>query len=123
VTTDDERSRAAATVGLFAFVEARLADEEAAFDRDAEAEAEQLRTDGLPATTADDVRRFWLEPSSVSHWPRRLAEVEAKRRILRIHEAAGLDCDYGAGSDDDPTVRAVAAVFADHPDYRREWTP
>jgi hypothetical protein len=48
------------------------------------------------------------------------AECEAKRRIVREHDAAG--CDYCPEVVDDcPTLRALAAVYRDHPDYREEW--
>jgi hypothetical protein len=63
--------------------------------------------------------------------PRVLAECEAKRRIV---EACGdiwepndhrwmsdTDADYHAGLE--VAARFLAAIYADHPDYRQEWKP
>ena len=47
-----------------------------------------------------------------------LAECRAKRRIER-HLACG-DVSYGDSSTC-PDIRDLAAVHADHPDYREEW--
>jgi hypothetical protein len=79
-----------------------------------------------------------------------LREVEAKRAILAEHQLSGSSdiraerqgqwgrpepalalgcrvCDYDdgwlGGSDGCPTLRHLAAVYADHPDYRDEWRP
>jgi hypothetical protein len=85
---------------------------------------------------------------------RMLAEVEAKRRMLDLHEPEPSGYQYGRyvypalgdlacshceslchsssgiscnGSPDAPwpcpTVRLIAAVYAEHPDYREEWRP
>jgi hypothetical protein len=61
------------------------------------------------------VRRF--DPARV------LAECVAKRRIVLLHGIPGdgtFDdpCDYFPGCD---TLRILAAVYANHPDYREEW--
>lgn len=69
------------------------------------------------------------------HNPARiLAECAAKRAILNIHTDRDGDCsrcsDYAwfavlDGGDHEtypcPTVKAIAAVYSDHPDYRKEW--
>jgi len=68
------------------------------------------------------------------HDPARvLREVEAKRAILAEHERVGETCetcsDTYHGFDCEgweepypcPTLRALAAVYADHPDYHAEW--
>lgn len=68
-----------------------------------------------------------------------LAECEAKRRIVALHayQARGatwgecavcFDPQTGPGEYDFetwpcPTLRVLAAVYADHPDYRPEWRP
>lgn len=57
-----------------------------------------------------------------------LAEVEAKRQIVALHEPVDdepdgfclhCDCDsWPCG-----TIAALALPYADHPDYREEWKP
>ncbi len=72
-----------------------------------------------------------------------LAECEAKRRIVELHEAGGT---YPVGDGDGPrqaycatcgsgepyeyptpwpcdTLRLLALSYVDHPDYREEWRP
>lgn len=54
-----------------------------------------------------------------------LAECEAKRRIIAEHDGAHhcvrhIDPDDNVDCD---TIRSLAAVYADHPDYREEWKP
>lgn len=64
-----------------------------------------------------------------------LAECAAKRRIVELHYqdvvpgkfdlAEDHACDRGWGdvayTEDCTTLRALAAVYSDHPDYRDEW--
>lgn len=58
-----------------------------------------------------------LVPHIARHDPARvLAEVRAKRSILA--EYTDGDCDIAL-----PHVLAIAAIYADHPDYREEWRP
>lgn len=80
------------------------------------------------------------------HGPSRvLAECEAKRRIVELHQLMDYDqpyrgtpccerCTAGGeypaddGDTDEqnwpcPTLRALALPYADHPDYREEWKP
>jgi hypothetical protein len=82
------------------------------------------------------------------HDPARvLAECEAKRRIVELHRIGDPDewdpdlwacrlcqwdedCDspkhdyqHGAGRFPCDTLRHLAAVYADHPDYRDDWRP
>ena len=63
-----------------------------------------------------------------------LREVEAGRAILADHHQEGTSiwcnrCDPGADLGDSSTwypcrtLRAIAAVWSDHPDYRQEWAP
>ena len=70
-------------------------------------------------------------------WTRVLAECEAKRRIMALHDfdfvaPAGAEsswdeftscrtCRGDSGEYPCPTLRALASVYADHPDYRQEW--
>jgi hypothetical protein len=59
------------------------------------------------------------EPGTPAHSARILAECEAKRRIVEEHHRhdAG-QRGYGATR---YAVLCLAAVYADHPDYRPEW--
>lgn len=64
------------------------------------------------------------------HDPARvLREVEAKRLIMALHsDSLGRDpsCssrDYPEISEDCETLRALAATYGEHPDYRDEWKP
>ena len=93
---------------------------------------------------ADDVD--WDDYNPLHQPARVLAECEAKRRIVereRWKPPHGMDCDghpgawmphgdYGAGycmwgaehdGEQSATLRDLAAVYADHPDYRNEWRP
>ena len=74
---------------------------------------------------------------------RMLAECEAKRRIVGIHELDPIEvyswgttgggcglCDHSCetggdtwGHDPCETLKALALPYADHPDYRQEWKP
>lgn len=111
------------------FIEARLAEDEA---------AARLRAPTVfVGTSMTDMRVS--EPES-----RALREVEAKRAILDAHPTAdglspyerscGIGMSFGCGTchQDDgiicgygwcPTLRALASVWSDHPDYRQEWKP
>lgn len=57
------------------------------------------------------------------------AEVEAKRRLLKEHEAAERRAsgypDSSAGICDglDIALRCLAVAYADHPDYNPTWAP
>lgn len=75
--------------------------------------------------------------TSASSAARVLAECEAKRRIVELHGAYPTPqaMTYGTitacqecGSVDDspvewpcPTLRHLASIYADHPDFREEW--
>jgi len=95
-------------------------------------------TDWLLARIAEDeadAQRIPTEDGYAHHtncWDkdRVLAECEAKRRIVALHEvrdpqAARPVCDQDRlmGDADYPclTLRALAAVYADHEGYREEW--
>jgi hypothetical protein len=48
-----------------------------------------------------------------------LAECKAKRRIVERHSSCGDVSDGDPSSC--PDIRDLAAIHADHPDYREEW--
>jgi hypothetical protein len=53
-----------------------------------------------------------------------LADIKAKRRV--VEECRALDsetCDCCAFGRADDMLRALASPYADHHDYRQEWTP
>ena len=66
-----------------------------------------------------------------------LAEVEAKRQLLDLHEPGEMEyvdgdvcmvCENTDVGDEGPfypcrTLRLLAMPYADHPDYREEWKP
>lgn len=63
---------------------------------------------------------------------RALAEVEAKRRIMQVHERLPdgefcVTCDAPSGIPGEPygcaTLRLLALPYVEHPDYREEWRP
>ena len=83
---------------LVEFLEARIAEDEA--------EAKPM------AGLDDDDRGGW----AIVYAERVLAECAAKRAILDV-------CDDGGPwpSDIDRIERALAAIYKDHPDYRKEW--
>ena len=121
---------------------------EAQFVKACEAEAEYLRSDGMPDTTADEVREFWLRPESDTGWALDLARIAADRQILaRLTaletEQKRLNREYQDWVDgNDSThpkparfseterkeilglrmaLRFLASAYADRPGYREEW--
>ena len=112
---------------LTEFLLARIAEDEA----DPWRGAELIGTDRVvgraerEALAADE--REWVA--------RALAECVAKRRIVNGHTGWHV-CpnltdegytDYGDGSGDEweaicPTLRTLAAIYADHPDFNPDWT-
>ncbi|MFE9337788.1 DUF6221 family protein [Streptomyces sp. NPDC007063] len=77
--------------------------------------------DGTPVA-----KHAWADEGAhiTRHDPARvLAEVDARRRILRWHldeECCSVCLDDVEGC---PLFRALALPYADHPDYREEWRP
>jgi len=67
----------------------------------------------------------------IARWDpaRVLAEVEAKRRIIREYEAAAAyydqhpDAPAGEAHGLYTTLKALALPYADHPDYHKDWRP
>jgi len=78
-------------------------------------------------STADALHIAEHDPARV------LAEVDAKRQIIGLHEPAEyeyadanvcLTCDQGGPlAYPCPTLRLLALPYADHPAYRDEWRP
>lgn len=55
---------------------------------------------------------------------RTLAECAAKRAIVGLHKVGADQCDEHNAMFESiacPTIRALAAVYKDHPDYKQEW--
>lgn len=101
-------------------------EDEAQFPKACEAEAEYLRSDGMPDTTADEVREFWLKPETGTEWPFRLARIAADRQILAMHtghhECPSIEDNCGWVTDDRcATVRLLASAYADRPGYQEAW--
>ena len=115
---------------LIEFLLARITDEEN-LARDAASEGTphrtgwQLWTSKVDTTPGGELLgpRGSVEASPV----RVLAECEAKRAIMKLHSAEpGQHPDF-CGHDlrelPCPTLRLLALVYADHPDYLPEWKP
>jgi hypothetical protein len=71
----------------------------------------------VPTVVAGHIARH--DPARV------LAECEAKRSVLALHRSGDAWCDYCSHSvvdDRCPTIRALAAVFRDHPDFDPAWS-
>lgn len=132
---------------LVAFLRARLDEDEAVARA---AEPGPWSTNGYEIVTRADDRDLadvygggGSTPDHIArHDPARvLAEVEAKRRIIEMHETEPaipeVYCDHGTHSPGKPamcaacgyeeapcpTLRLLAIPYADHPDYRQEWRP
>jgi hypothetical protein len=55
---------------------------------------------------------------------RALAECEAKRRIVSVLDAVlAQSRNHEQRQNAETTLRHLAAVYSDHPDYREEWRP
>jgi len=119
-------------VTVAGFLLARIAEDEASA---LEAQAyEQSDRDGPRLIHVCDYLGPELADHIARHGPARvLAECEAKRRIVEEH-APWLDvgkstCPRCRGAANRavpapcPTLRALASVYANHPDYRQEWRP
>jgi len=107
---------------LAAFLAARLDEDEA-----------RIVPVGSPGYCEDDAEGIHLTPARV------LREVAAKRAILELHHIRRIgtwpvcthcrpvDPEYTDDLTSEPwpcrTLRALAAVYSDHPGYRQEWAP
>jgi hypothetical protein len=110
---------------LIAFLTARLDEDEKAAMTAARLAGTDWRTNGpivvapLRETTAWEIGE--VSPFVARHDPARaLCEVEAKRAILAEYEAMD---DEGLYHGLSRAIVHLAAVWSDHPDYRREWAP
>ena len=109
------------------FLLLRLAEEQAALDEVGAATATRS-TDAR----ADPADAGVGSTAGANRLDRRQAELRALRAVVQLHQGAAdiwgfhgcLTCgnvaDTTAGFPC-PTVRALAAIYADHPDYREEW--
>jgi hypothetical protein len=97
-----------------------------------EADEQEHAVCSMADTIAEGVQ-FGME-THIARWePRRvIAECEAKRRIIDLHDGGkdksrGLWVNRtGCTCGDMPPCRTLAALampYADHPDYRVEWRP
>lgn len=89
---------------------------------------EAANAEWIHDSSEDDLRLLEFYGQCTCGRPARvLAEVAAKRRIVQLHVSGEAWCDHCAGpgdiDDSCPTLRALASVYADHPDYRQEWKP
>jgi hypothetical protein len=107
------------------FLLARIAEDEAV------ACGAQRSVDALPAGATVFHR---ADLPHIARWnpARVLAECEAKRRIVgrlaaadRYAATGGVTTEYAEGYDHGilDAARFLALPYADHPDYRSEWTP
>lgn len=120
------------------FLTARLDEDETAEWRRIDAEVANLRSDGLPDTTREDL----LTMQDSDHWRRPIADIAAKRAILALHvpvdyTALGMDSpnaceicgadlrmgDWEWVKDSYPcqTVRLLASLYETHKDYDPSW--
>lgn len=99
-------------MNIVEFLEARIAEDE---DR---AGSGWTRL-GDTRWETDNYGRNFLTPASV------LAECKAKRAIIAMYEqgdeAKGWDPEAYIASTVFDAMRALAAVYKDHPDYQEEW--
>ena len=103
------------------FLLARIAEDEGlwgAFPDDSKSEVFEVRS---------QVHGWVLPVSSMTALSpaRMLAECAAKRAIMGLHEDLGksprLDAPF-AQSATNESLRLLAAVYTDHPDYQQEWS-
>ncbi|WP_253873361.1 DUF6221 family protein [Promicromonospora umidemergens] len=125
---------------LIEFLEARIAEDEAAAQAveqsaPSDPELRAAHQDQLGHSDAE-LTAWWKRRETALHptgtWmvgvsPRRaLAECEAKRAIIGMHDAElDLPEQRRAGLEDGLriAVRALALTYANHPDYDEEWRP
>ena len=108
--------------GIADFLLARFAEDEEIARRAVCREVDNLRHDGLPDTTREDL----LNMPESDAWRRPFLEVEAKRGIVERYQvlfpdgATDLAFDTIASA---YVLRYLALPYAEHPDYRPEWRP
>lgn len=103
------------TLTLTDFLLARIAEDEAA------AEKAGSFTPWDRDFQNDNYGHLTVQPSRV------LATCKAHRAIVGLHSSGAPMCSWTHDSNDlhddyiCPTIRALASIYADHPDYRSEW--
>lgn len=102
---------------------------------DLKAEDQPIARFNGPAHDGDVMLAARFKPAEVrDRAERMLAEVDAKRRIVELHEPIDGHCSsclesendfYGKTYEDAPciTLRLLALPYADHPDYDPAWRP
>jgi hypothetical protein len=81
----------------------------------------EWRVDAEPRCIVDAVAKEDAEHIARHDPARVLREVAAKRVIMRYYGSpVGFPGEEGVPG---TAMRALAAVYSDHPDYRQEWTP
>ncbi|MCQ8831746.1 DUF6221 family protein [Streptomyces malaysiensis] len=110
---------------LVEFLRARL-------DED-DAEARRVPPNQSPTELRAMVLREGGQPFLVVASERVMREVDAKRRLVGLHERLSGDapfcvtCDAPSGipgrDHGCDTIRLLALPYSDHPDYREEWRP
>ncbi|WP_145503160.1 DUF6221 family protein [Streptomyces sp. CFMR 7] len=125
------------TDALVAFLKARLDDDEQVARQAASREqgGASWRLEGATVLAGDGApvaRHTWADEGvhiARQDPARTLREAEAKRRILRAHAKwceGRCEAKYPEGGFDAAhywSIKALAAVYADHPDYLEEWRP
>lgn len=119
------------------FLTARLEEAEASEWKRIDDEVTNLRADGLPDTTRDDL----LNMPESDHWRRPLADIAAKRSILSnaryafeiaqdeaprdpsVTDAHSLGYRLGQWHGYHTALRLLAQVYAEHPDFDESWKP
>ena len=79
----------------------------------------------------DEARNVWADAAHVAEWDpaRVLREIDAKRRLLALHDRPQHQCVAEDGptqwhaKDPCATLRLLALPYADRPGYRQEWAP
>jgi hypothetical protein len=115
------------TSSLRAFIEARIAEDES------DADGYHRYEGGGSVLTCDHVTAAGYDHCTCEHPARLLREVAAKRAILSLlDQVEGMEIQINGewGSSLEPVdrevseglLRALAQPFADHPDYRTEWS-
>lgn len=111
-----------------AFLRARLDEDSAAADGLSFACRIPDRIPDFTAAGGPAAERFWGHFTAA----RAIREVEAKRGILAEHVPAGDPADYDDGdapcSEDEHfwpcgTLRHLAGIYSEHPDFQPEWKP
>ena len=100
------------------FLEARIAEDEA--------EANAAIANYAPDEWDNPTNAGNYYPADIAFWERQtptrvLAECAAKRAIIEAHTEAGPVCMPCEHEWPCATIRAVASVYSDRPDYRQEW--